>query len=694
MIIMLSRKKKLFNLVTTILLSVLSVAVFHFIYLDRIYYTFDVQVDYSAQKDDVAVFYSPDRNGNYRQSHSSQVTYLAGETSVTFPAVIRNVAQPLRFDPGVVTNIITIQQISFTRFNRVESMDAEQLEKCIAKSIGVSHKLTQEGLELTFTEGDPQLFLSGYSLPSSGRLKLCSYAIFIFILCLILSAFLHNRSPHQPILYHLRSMAVMSLLVIAGYFLSWPFSIVLTIFFVFVYSLLCAKIFIEQNGFKGISDFSFGPFLVITCFLLLLIWPFYQAISPGSSLRSKGGDAILTALKDVQKNGSHTEIKSLIHTIDENVFGNFPYRMDLIHLNANIKIFFWGYSPTPKAILGKDGMFFEGYGKRRVESDIVGSFDNITDYMGLIPFTQEELEEWLVCVEERYYWLKEQGIDYVFALAPSKALIYPEKLPSRIYKTKVSLNAATRYEQLVKYLKQRSVVPIVDLKNALLKGKNAIVARGDDDLLLYYKTDFHWNYYGSFLAYQAIVDEINSAYPNYQFAASQLDEFTVHKRTDWVHYRFIYALGLDPVKHTNETYLTFFPKPGSSYSSIGEFSSKGINDYSSPESITKNFGRSELTYRELENEKAKTPMIFVMGDSFSGKYFGYFSKHAQKTLFFRSVYSFPSEVFVEAAPSLVIQEILNMYLLEKPPRNPDIIKKARIDYLNASSTLAENKKKD
>ena len=97
----------------------------------------------------------------------------------------------------------------------------------------------------------------------------------------------------------------------------------------------------------------------------------------------------------------------------------------------------------------------------------------------------------------------------------------------------------------------------------------------------------------------------------------------------------------------------------------------------------------DLTYRELDNEKATTPMIFVMGDSFSGKYFSYFSKHAQKTLFFRSVYSFPSEVFVEAGPDLVIQEILNMYLLEKPPENPENIKEARMKVLELSNVLPE-----
>lgn len=70
-------------------------------------------------------------------------------------------------------------------------------------------------------------------------------------------------------------------------------------------------------------------------------------------------------------------------------------------------------------------------------------------------------------------------------------------------------------------------------------------------------------------------------------------------------------------------------------------------------------------------------MIFVIGDSFAQKYFGFFSKHAKKTISFRTVYSFLPEVYRDNSPDLVIQEVLNMYLLEKPPVNPESIKGAR-----------------
>ncbi len=70
-----------------------------------------------------------------------------------------------------------------------------------------------------------------------------------------------------------------------------------------------------------------------------------------------------------------------------------------------------------------------------------------------------------------------------------------------------------------------------------------------------------------------------------------------------------------------------------------------------------------------------------IGDSFSEKYFGYFSKHAKNTINFRTVYSFLPEIYIDNSPDLVIQEVLNMYLLEKPPLNPEGIRGARVKAL-------------
>lgn len=688
---MMSQNKSLFATGLTILIIVVSLFYFNRIYLEKVCNTLEVQIDFTAEKRDTLVFFSPDKKGGYSQSNSITVAYSKGQQSITFPVVLKHSDMPLRIDPGVTTNSITIHSISFTRFSNQERLVAADLSKFTVDSTGLSRDIVEDGLRVTFSQGDPQMFLQGYPLPSAGFYKVVAYSVVFLIVGLIGVVLLNQlQLTNRSLLLAAVFITFLGLLP-AGYLLDWKFVVVVSLFTLFLYRFAKVAQDIFNQGIDGLKSFPLGAAVVIICFLSLTMGPFFKAVSPGSNFIARTPDSLVKALKNEKALPQKGKIRTLIDSFEESFFANFPFRKQLINLNATVKIFHLGYTPNSKAILGKEGMFFEGYGQRRVESDIVGSFDNITDYMGLIPFTEKELQAWLLCIEERYYWLKEQGIDYVFALAPTKALIYPENLPSRIFNIKNKLNKATRFEQLVTYLKDNSVVPVVDLRTELLSAKEDLKQKGiGDEYLLYYRTDFHWNYLGAFLAYQAIVKEINKAYPQYQFQPSQLEDFSIHKRTDWVHVRFIYGLGLNPAEHTNETYLTFYPKKDSIYNKIGSYGEQGINDYSTPPYITKEFGGKTIRLRELENAEAKTPLIVVMGDSFSGKFFGFFSKHAKKTIRFRTVYSFQPEIYTEAAPDLVIQEILNMYLLERPPGNPASIKGARERALT-SSALEQSK---
>jgi len=670
------------------LVTILSLVILHRMYLDRLCHTFEVQIDFISEGRDILTIYSPDERGTYSKNRLAQVRYGVGEQSIRFPIVLRNPDKPLRIDPGFKKNSIVIQGVSLTRFGVVERMDAEQINSYITKNIGVRSLFTEDGLQLIFGKDDPQFILEDYLFPAGGVQRGYVYFVVLLLSGLFLSVLIGKSSPEWIVSEVLKFTIALLLLGTVGLFLSWYLGFILLLFFFFLYSLIRTLATLSEYGISSLKKVSLSAILVIIVFIYLVFMPFFKTVYPEPKFVSQAGKEISALLEDENSKISSGLIKKCIHIFEDEFISNFPFRKELINLNATAKIFYLGFTPNSKSILGKEGMFFEGYGQRRVEADIIGSFDNITDYMGLIPFTSEELEEWLLCIEERYYWMKELGIDYVFVLAPTKALVYPENLPTRILNLKTKLARETRFEQLINYLKEKSVVPVVDLRIELLKAKEKVKKIPEyEDLLLYYKTDFHWNYLGSFLAYQAIIDEVNRAYPKYQFTASQLDDFTIHRRTDWVHINFINGLGLNPKDHRTETYLTLHPNPGSVYNQIGEFGNKGISDYSSPKKFTKEYRGEKVLLRELDNDNAKTPFILMMGDSFSAKYFGYFSKHAKKTIRFRSVYTFQPEIYIEAKPDLVIQEILNLYLLEKPPKNPETIKGARkraLSGINAS----------
>ena len=91
-------------------------------------------------------------------------------------------------------------------------------------------------------------------------------------------------------------------------------------------------------------------------------------------------------------------------------------------------------------------------------------------------------------------------------------------------------------------------------------------------------------------------------------------------------------------------------------------------------------GEVKIPIRVLTNTSGEEKMqrLFVIGDSFAEKYVIYFSAHAAATYNFRTVFEFNPSVYQKYKPDLVVQEMLNMYLLNNPPRNPPEIKAARI----------------
>ncbi|MDM8553142.1 hypothetical protein QUF75_00210 [Desulfococcaceae bacterium HSG7] len=414
-----------------------------------------------------------------------------------------------------------------------------------------------------------------------------------------------------------------------------------------------------------------GTMVIIAIFSLMIFSPFLKMLSP-KVVKTVSANLKNSIAKENTESWNE-KLKGVQRTFASNFVKYFPDRINLIQQNAWIKIFLFGKSPSPKAIYGKNGMFFEGYGKRRVEGDITRAFDNVTDYIGLSPFSTEELESWRKLIEERYFWLKERDIDYIFAIAPVKAQIYQENLPDRILKVKNRLNRPNRYDQLLDHLKRHCAAPVVDLKKALQTAK-----KQPPFLPLYYRTDFHWNYYGAFIAYQAIVESINQYYPQYHLNIAKLNEFDIDRKDDWVHNRFLSMIGLNPVKHQDETFFTFYPKNNNRYHNVQGFVKNGISDYSLPKTKSIRIKNKNIHIREYHNEFGKLSRMLVIGDSFVEKAAAYFSVHSRNTINFRTVDHFPTSLIDTLKPDLVVQELLNMYLLKSPPENPKIVKRQSI----------------
>ncbi len=393
---------------------------------------------------------------------------------------------------------------------------------------------------------------------------------------------------------------------------------------------------------------------------------FYPLCSQVNSIRN-GISQVKQYLLRVNGRGENTSFFSIVQSIDScqrYVTGNFTLPHWYINLESLVKVYLLRVSPNTAVALGQDGFYFEGWGARKVEKGITESFDNIADYMGQIPFSEQELKQWRRTLEERQCWLRERGSEYVFVLAPTKALVYPEFLPESLQKV-LNKWGESRYQQLATYLKEKTSIPFIDLLPALQRAKN-----DRDYPLLFYKTDFHWNFYGAFIAYQSIINQLRDMFPQYGLISPSFSEFTMSIDKHWAHHRFIKMIGLPLFLQKREHYITMVPKPGGRWDSSKDLPEKGIYDFYPPSrTITASDGTS-MNIRLIRNPEGVIPSLLLLGDSFLEKCVYFFSADAQEVMNYRTVVNFPSNIFHYKHPTLVIQEILNMFILRKPPENP------------------------
>ena len=167
---------------------------------------------------------------------------------------------------------------------------------------------------------------------------------------------------------------------------------------------------------------------------------------------------------------------------------SFGFRRSLV-VGYSRSLLALGVSSTPGVIIGKSGwLFFAGD-------------DALASYRAVQPFRQAELDAWQRRMEQRHAWLAERGIRFLVVIAPNKETIYPEFMPARLNR----VSETTRLDQLIRHMRGRSSVAIVDPREALRAAK-----RGG---AVYFRTDTHWNDAGAWLLHREILTQLHVWYP-------------------------------------------------------------------------------------------------------------------------------------------------------------------------------------
>jgi alginate O-acetyltransferase complex protein AlgJ len=125
----------------------------------------------------------------------------------------------------------------------------------------------------------------------------------------------------------------------------------------------------------------------------------------------------------------------------------------------------------------------------------------VSSYRAARPFSTEQLEQYRCLLEARRDWLAARGIRYLMIIPPNKDTIYPEFVTRSFNK----LHSRSRLDQLLDYMKERSSVLILDVRDDLRRAKH--VER------VYDLTDSHWNPRGAYVAYARIMQAISEWFP-------------------------------------------------------------------------------------------------------------------------------------------------------------------------------------
>lgn len=174
---------------------------------------------------------------------------------------------------------------------------------------------------------------------------------------------------------------------------------------------------------------------------------------------------------------------------------NIPFRNNLIRLNIAIDYFVFDAYRSDKAIMGKNNWFFY--------TD-VNDGDPIGCYQGKNLLSEEVLQAIAYnCIAQRDF-LAEQGKEFVIFIAPNKERIYYEYMPEEYGLP------ADNYQtlQIVDYLREHTDLRVVYPYEELMRAKNTLTQN------IYYKTDTHWNYIGSYVGAAALLEEMGIEMPS------------------------------------------------------------------------------------------------------------------------------------------------------------------------------------
>lgn len=179
------------------------------------------------------------------------------------------------------------------------------------------------------------------------------------------------------------------------------------------------------------------------------------------------------------------KVKRFIEGFEQYYNDRVYFRPYLIDFSSYIYSFFGANIDMNKSFRGKNNWLFLG-----------NDFDNcVSALTGEWKMTESQLLSKLYFFSQVKSIAESYGANFYILVGPNKSSVYPEYLPSIIFPSK-----------------QRALSPLL----FMLREHNVNVFDPTDNLkqkknegLLYFRTDTHWNYLGTKIAFEAFLDEFH-----------------------------------------------------------------------------------------------------------------------------------------------------------------------------------------
>jgi len=379
---------------------------------------------------------------------------------------------------------------------------------------------------------------------------------------------------------------------------------------------------------RYLNKYSLSEVILVLVFIMSITYSFFFFLFTSHSIILSAEMRYAHTLPEYNKDSLSTYLEETENYLNDQL----PGRTNIIIMNNLIEYNLFGQIiNNPNVHFGKDGWMFYVGGVCRE------NFENSK------PLSDEELEKMTEVLVKRRDWLNKRGIEFYMMFPPMAYFVYEEEVGPRLWR----YHKKSKVEQLYEYVNTNTDINFIDLLEPLKEAKK------NNQRLLYFKTNSHWNYNGSYIAYTTLIEYLKRDFP--QIPAPFPYDSIRWKRYDTYIPDLYKALALDRYNTSVE------------YEPVRAFM---LRDVETTYPVYEGFSSPAPAFC-LHNKNVESPSILLYGDSYAGFLYYYLAQNFSRGIYLWTPLFYPSIIELEK-PDIVVQEMNDYSIMNLLYPNPPL----------------------